>query len=471
MFIIPLLLLIVIGYLCAAIALPWQRGRLFSYGIFTACQAFGLGCGITSCLYIFIRLFFVVSTGWILFAETVLLTFLFAYKSLSRDIHTAIGNSLEDAGVLMDKGWQRLLSFGLYLILAAAAFVFARMSFIMPHGGWDAWCIWNLLARFVARGGEQWADALHSLPKSYHADYPMLLPASVARFWDYIGNETQIVPIVIAFLFTFATVGLLSSALTILKGRTHGLLAGLFLIGTTKFIYLGASQCADVPLGFFFLATIVLWSFQSRYPEHYPFSAVAGMMAGFSCWTKNEGFLFLLAILIARILVFFAVPCRKTRCRQTLYFVAGTAPILVLVLYYKAVVAPSNDLVTAWVSLKPITQLMDPQRYLQVAQAFAVGSFSTMPLFIVLALCVVYLGTTVDKSDVATIVTAVAALSIVFSGYFLVFVCTPYSLSWHLKTSVSRLLLQLWPCFIFLGILVMRIFDRTPIPATESGAP
>ena len=82
-----------------------------------------------------------------------------------------------------------------------------------------------------------------------HWDYPLLLPLSIARGWNYMGGESLPVPAVMAFLFTFLTLGLLWSALCLLRSRSQGYLAAMVLMGTPFFIVMGASQFADIPLG------------------------------------------------------------------------------------------------------------------------------------------------------------------------------------------------------------------------------
>ena len=64
--------------------------------------------------------------------------------------------------------------------------------------------------------------------------------------------------------FTFGTVLLLVAAIAALRSRSQGLLAGLVLLSTPFFIIHGTSLYADVPLGFFFLATIVCIALDGR---------------------------------------------------------------------------------------------------------------------------------------------------------------------------------------------------------------
>ncbi len=48
----------------------------------------------------------------------------------------------------------RITGYGFYLLLIGAALVLILISFLYPHGNWDAWAIWNNRARFIFRGGE-----------------------------------------------------------------------------------------------------------------------------------------------------------------------------------------------------------------------------------------------------------------------------------------------------------------------------
>ena len=48
---------------------------------------------------------------------------------------------------------------------------------------------------------------------------------------------------------------------------------------------------------------------------------------------------------------------------------------------------------------------------------------------------------------------SVAALGLTLAGYFAIYVITPRDLYWHLRFSLNRLFLQLWPTVIFLFFL------------------
>ena len=79
------------------------------------------------------------------------------------------------------------------------------------------------------------------------------------------------------------------------------------------------------------------------------------------------------------------------------------------------------------------------------------------------------LGASVDKKDI--VVVSVAALLPVGMavGYFFVYVLSPHDLAWHLESSLSRLLLQLWPLAIFAYFAVVRSPEQALIPKSTPG--
>ncbi len=98
---------------------------------------------------------------------------------------------------------------------------------------------------------------------------------------DYAGNEILMAPILQAFLFTSATVMLMVFSLSRLQNKNQGLIAGMVLLGTPFFIYSGSSLVADVPVGFYILATLVLYCFIDEGTKKKPgLIFICGAMAG-----------------------------------------------------------------------------------------------------------------------------------------------------------------------------------------------
>jgi hypothetical protein len=341
--------------------------------------------------------------------------------------------------------------------LLTAVVAFTRHSAAGPHGAWDAWGDWNLRARFLYLGGPHWSDVFVPRGTLPHRDYPLLLSASVARCWTYMQSDAQRAPILIAFLFTFAIAGELLFALSLLRSRSQGLIAATVLLATPFFLILGAAQYADVPFAFFFLSTIVLLCLHER-----PLVggngglALAGAMAGMAVWTKNEGGLFLLCLLVSHLLITLRRRGFVEYARELRFFAAGLIPALAVVAFFKIRFAGHTDLL---VTHRVLHRLSDPARYRIVLRSFADAllHFGDWRLSIPFLVSVYVLLLGVRKQDGRLAVKiGTATLALTMLGYFFIYVTAWVPLPWLLQTSLTRLCIQLYPSALFLLFLLAR---------------
>ena len=360
-----------------------------------------------------------------------------------------------------------LLSLALWLSVGCATIAFLVQSVTSQQGGWDAWMTWNMHARAIFRGGDHWRDVLTGLPDWSHPDYPLLVPGSVARMWTYMGRETPLAPASVAMLFTFATVGLLYSSLAILRSRTHACLAVLLLLGTKSFILHGASQYADVPFGFFLLATLVLLALTEVWPDDRACLLVlAGVAVGLSAWTKNEGLLLLLAVLVGYGLVMVRARGWHTGLRDARAFAIGLAPVFVMIVYFKIWVAPPNDLMSAQGFQQTAERLLEGTRYLQVLAGFWQGFLEISAKGVIGLLLLAYLlcaGPAEAGPSRLGAKTAAIVLSLMLVGYATVLLAAPAPLLATNIRSIYRLLLQLWPSTLFAYFLSIRTAEEAGV--------
>jgi len=456
-----IILCLATGYLVVVLAMG--KGGSWRELLFRLCLSMGLGQGLFSIVYFLACLSAFVGLWWIDFAifAVLLAAYLFS-RSRRRTVHFSFQNQpTAEPGLLT-------IAFGVALL--AALYSATLRALAHPYGsGWDSFAIWNLHARFLYRGDAHWRDGFTALISWSHPDYPLLLPAAIAHFWTLLGHETAVVSALLGWAFTFSTAGLLFSALDIFVGRTSALLGGMALLATPFFIELGTWQYADVPLSFFFLATLVLLhrhgaqfaagAADSRLSSG--FLALAGITAGLAAWTKNEGVLFLCALLLSRLFVRpDSRPLPSTgNSRRSLGitpFLLALLPTFCILLFFKRFVAPAGDLFSSPVTM--LHKLEDPSRYWVVLKWFGkevlrFGHWLLIPIpLLMLGVFIMLKGKMPREASPHSRASAVA-LGLTLAGYFFIYLITPYDIYWHLRFSLNRLLIQLWPSAIFLYFL------------------
>ncbi|MCC6581334.1 MAG: hypothetical protein IT440_12935 [Phycisphaeraceae bacterium] len=329
---------------------------------------------------------------------------------------------------------------GVGVLLSSAAMFQVHRA--VPLGAWDAMAIWNLKATFLYRGGPRWSAMFSDVLASSHPDYPLLLPLNVARLWRYAGYD-WLAPALLNIVVAAGLAMLLYSLVRQLRGTILAILATLALLGTRQWTDAGASQLADLPLGLYLLGslgTAMLALRKSACPAG--FWLLSGFLAGAAAWTKNEGWLFVIALFAALLAVRLISP--RVRWRSWL---AGAALPLLLVLIVKASCAGRSDLFAARALSQMLDQAMDVQRYAMIgrAAAGAVVLVVGWPVLTGIALALLGAAGTTRTRDRAPQMLIALTLFLVILGYGAVYLISPHDLAWHLHASAHRLLLQLWP--------------------------
>ncbi len=335
--------------------------------------------------------------------------------------------------------WTVLVAIAL-LICTGEYWLYAVQN---PHGRWDAWSNWNVVARFVYRGGAHWTGAFLRIYD--HPDYPFLLAMTNSVTWELLPKESTRVPMLLGFLFTLCAVGLLFGLLYRLRDAKQAALAGIVLLSQPMFAYNGMTQFADMPEAFYFLASIgLLLVFLSSREKSLPI--LAGFLTGLSAWTKNEG----LTFIASNLMVWAFISWRYSKAwMPVLNFLAGLAfPLLVIVLF-KVFLAPANDL---FMGRNVLALLQDADRYVYIFQRAGPGfwNMGNGPISIV-AMLMVY-AFLVGRTKFSTAGLGWASLLILFQllVYFFIYVTTPHDLEWHIRTSLGRLYLHVFPSMILL---------------------
>jgi hypothetical protein len=299
-------------------------------------------------------------------------------------------------------------------------------------GEWDAWAIWIQHARFLQ--SESGAVNLFTNDLAWsHPDYPLLLPSLVAMFWQI--SDSAFVPAIIAYV---VAVLLLLSILTSFLERGYrlfGLLLFLILSTSDVLFPFVASQCADTLVALFIVAAFVLLH---HLPER---SASAQLfLLGFvvaSCgWIKNEGVVFSL--------IFSIVLAAKhiKRFSWLKWFAIGTLLPLAMIVAFKVWFAPANDLVNTESAYAD--KLADTTRYRFIFDYMYSYLKDNCALLYYSLACILLLRYRFAFSF------GFIVLVLLFAAYFFAYVISPNDLTWHLSTSFSRLVHQIFPALIYL---------------------
>jgi hypothetical protein len=331
-----------------------------------------------------------------------------------------------------------------------------------PQGGWDAFAIWNLRARFLLHTAT-WKFAVTPFPVGTHMEYPLLFSSVVARGWTYAGSPSPTMPIATAFVFAVGLVLLLVSTLAPVRGASAALLAGVVLLACPAFMTQAPAEYADVPLAFFFLAALAL-IVQGRTSRRL---ALAGVFAGFAAWTKNEGALLVVALAAALFVSAWRSAGWQSAARQAGIFLLGALPGLLLVIWFKMALAPPDPL-AGQITVGLGQKLFNGGRWLKVAGGFLKLAWEVYLL--PLALLAVIAGLLRLRPRQERSYAPVLAVLIVLAGYFAIFLVTKDDLDWLIATALDRLYMHVWPALVLAVFLLLRRPEDFAIVSTPAKA-
>ena len=344
-----------------------------------------------------------------------------------------------------------LARIALLIVVGSTIVLVQRRAVHAPNGDWDAWAIWNLRAAFLA-ANDHWMDGFTPALAWSHPDYPLLMPASLARLWTLTGTGDVVAPLAFAFAVLLATFCVVGGSL-FRVGGVVAMTCGVALLLVPEYIAWATSQCADVALGLFMVTAFTLL----LDPRDRRTIMLAGIAAGLVAWTKNEGLVVAIAMATALTSVAWWRGRAHAARHQLLPFAIGVLPVLLVVVVFRTVVAPPSDLLAGIAAGGMADKLTDLDRHRTVATMMVDYTFRTWgwwpwagPASLAVAWTVV--GAWRWRAVPDAMLTTAIALIITLLAYYAVYVLTPYELVWHVSSSWPRLLAQLWPSIVWLAV-------------------
>lgn len=346
-----------------------------------------------------------------------------------------------------------IMASALVIALILATVAMSQVWDLNPQGNWDAWSICNLRAKFLAAPdvgpgvavSTTAARAWSPLLTETHPEYPLLLSGAVARCWAFSGVARavsdavpDIVPIAIGYLFFLSLIAVVTGGVAVARGAPAGLIAGLTLASTTALLHEVPSQYADVPLAAYLACSLVFLLI------HRPIWA--GVFAGFARWTKDEGALYCVVLVI--LLAVFSLWGRAGFRRDVLRVILGMLPGALTFGLFKVFLAPHS---TAQFSAGVLSRFANMGRWEVVvagvgSQIVSLGAGGFHPVFIVAAFAIGVRVRTDSRRDgyfSAFLSTALAVAML--AGYCAAMVTSPDDVSWQTGTAAGRLTVQWWP--------------------------
>jgi hypothetical protein len=216
------------------------------------------------------------------------------------------------------------------------------------------------------------------------------------------------------------------------------------------------------------LATVALLQFAEAWREvRRPMLVLAGLSAGFAAWTKNEGLLFVVAVLGSHLVTLGLLRhWRDLRTNLTMIGL-GLAPTLALVISFKIFLAPRGH------QVETIGHASSFVRYGEILKGFydaAKGFGGTWeggvhPIVLVVLFLLLYARQPLRNLRPMSL-SLVLVIPVMLGGYFLVYLFSSgESVRDLIGGSLGRLCLQLWPASVFL--LATFFLPTSTAPANE----
>lgn len=353
-------------------------------------------------------------------------------------------------------GFERALVAALCAGVAGLLLWTACASLVRPGGGWDAWAVWNLKARMLARGVSTWKDVFG--PGVVHASYPLLLPAAIAGTWSFTGSESPAVPAAIAIGNALLLPLLTFAAVAVLKGRALAAVAGALTLAYPVLWQEAPTQTADVPLAACLVAGVAclcVAGADASAPRG-RWLAFGGVLLGLTSWIKAEGLLYGLAFVAA----FALAAARGPRGDGSRAAVPAVGFLLVAGarLLFDATVAHVTSEYLGQPRDVILHDLLAWPRHAAIlagAGRVLAGRAVLVPVLLGAAILGASgLAASLEERRLArTLVLALAASAAGLYGAYLV---TPFGLEWQVQESLGRLLLHGYPVAVLALALGLR---------------
>lgn len=371
------------------------------------------------------------------------------------------------------------VTFWILLTFLLGEFLIAiQVHLLVPWGSWDPMFTWVLRARFLVDGGNLWTQGFSNDLALLHPDYPPLFSWALVPLWSLDGSRSALAVACLTIPFFAGWMSILTGWWCLIETRNFlwGYLTVAIILGTPFLVYLHAIKSLDFILSYTILTSLAWYHFAKKEQSRSGWM-ICGFVVAWAALVKNEGQLWMVSffgsLLLLQSFHFFS-PYRKVNTnsqlsRKSILFASlqGVFIPLSFLIWFKISLAPPNDLIEPQRAFE-ISQVLQPEVFFnsfsllvrldQVeewerhrlilnnlwnvlsnwkAEGLLLCSVPVLLLFILL----------LRKKPFPSML---LAIGIQLTGYYLVYLLTPYNPYWHVSSSMNRLLIHIAPAAVCL---------------------
>ena len=356
-----------------------------------------------------------------------------------------------------------------WLLIAAIVIETSAVLFhacLLPMEAYDAVSNWGLKAKAIFLAGRIPESFLRNPNyEVFHPDYPLLVPLLESYVYRCTGDLREVSAKIVFPLYFFGCLAILMATLRRAGQSRRGcLLFGFLLVSVPYFSEQATNGYADVVVSFYFGGgSLYLYLWQTKGTRL--FLALSAVLTGCAALTKNEGLVlvgihlvWLAAVLLSRS----GIALRRRLVSLGIYFWILAAVVMPWYLF-KNSLGLRNDVINSevvaglnWSSFSRVGPIL----YHLQTQVFGPKNWNLV--WILLCAAVVLRHRILLRPPAVFVL---SAMGLTLAAYMSVYLITPYTIppfdvTWHLRTSASRLLLHLLPQVVFLVGLAFGETDR-----------
>ncbi|MDP8265978.1 MAG: glycosyltransferase family 39 protein [Candidatus Aceula meridiana] len=411
------------------------------------CLALSIGLGLATCaivLFFFLCIYgqfhqgFIISLNLLLLLTLSIIHIFYPPKQISEVSFTP--------PALIHPVRFYMIAVSLWIIFLSIIAILAQQY---PYGGWDAWGLYNMKAKFILYGEMFWKSLATELHWHTQPSYPILLP--LINSWIFSVFQTNLIRVasMTAIVFCAATGFLMYGGLSRFIRKELALLGSILLMSNHWWIFWSTTQYSDILLGYFLLANFILLTLLFK-EKNKNLSFFTGIFLGLMTFAKNEGIVILILLSsLSSVYLFLDKTLSRQRSSQLIRWLLGGAVVgSVATLVFKLTMAPT----TREVLFNPFThelKYFNSSGILLTTKFYCVQFLSRDWNFIWIALGLVGI---LQFPKFFQKECKVFAIFFILYAFILIYVyisTAHFSLLWRLSCTASRIVANLLPSLIF----------------------